>query len=380
MKAVETLKVQAIEIDRLVKIFNPRRPENETATPALLESIRREGLLVPLVVAPLPDGKFEILRGHCRYSALVYLHKEDPSRWGKIPCRVFEGNALEREIVRLDHDNSKPLDRAEFFVALIRETRIALASKGEKTDKAIQIELLCRHWHGYKVFSDLSNEELAAIESQLGYVEQAIDGEDRVMAERRRQRINAIVSQGQDALAKASTGFWQKLKGAAICPGLFGMFLSALHQSEPNWEEGEFSAFSEEEIVRLKRALVGCDLVGPRGTGKDTLIRKLLTAWNKGPNIYLLELETIAREYPIGIEKKNKPAMLSKKVIESLRDNTGSNAIKSLVDSILAGDENTARLVIQELDSLAIAKQFNPIDWQAILKEGERLARESLKG
>lgn len=62
----------------------------------LIESIEEQGLLDNLVVRPIVDGKYEILSGHRRYSALKEMGRE------KVPCQVKEDlNDVDAEILLL---------------------------------------------------------------------------------------------------------------------------------------------------------------------------------------------------------------------------------------------------------------------------------------
>ena len=47
----------------------PRKNFDETALAALVESIKKHGIITPLVVTPRPDGKYMIIAGERRYRA-----------------------------------------------------------------------------------------------------------------------------------------------------------------------------------------------------------------------------------------------------------------------------------------------------------------------
>lgn len=75
---------------------NPRnfypRPDNQ-ALAALMESIEANGLLEPPTVVPTEDGKYRLISGHSRMTALRLLAANKDAavadRFARIPCRVL---------------------------------------------------------------------------------------------------------------------------------------------------------------------------------------------------------------------------------------------------------------------------------------------------
>ena len=58
--------------------------EREAEIDRLKEDIRRRGLLQPLVVRPVGDGKYEVIAGFRRFLALRKLRSEDPERFKEL--------------------------------------------------------------------------------------------------------------------------------------------------------------------------------------------------------------------------------------------------------------------------------------------------------
>ena len=66
--------IRRIEINLLVPFENhPFMVRNGIEQEELLESIKENGLLEPITVRPLPDGKYEIISGHRRVEACKSL-------------------------------------------------------------------------------------------------------------------------------------------------------------------------------------------------------------------------------------------------------------------------------------------------------------------
>lgn len=95
---IEFISVDDIEASR----FNEFRDVSEDRITTIAESIRKIGLLNPIVVFKNSNGKYTIYGGHVRTAAWRYLISTDPSWPHSIPCRVFpapSGNT-EKEIER----------------------------------------------------------------------------------------------------------------------------------------------------------------------------------------------------------------------------------------------------------------------------------------
>jgi len=93
-------EVREIEISKIEEPKEALRSFiTKEALEELIDSIRREGLLQPIIVRPLGD-KFEIVAGHRRYLACKELG------WEKIPCIVKELSNEETLIARI-HENLK---------------------------------------------------------------------------------------------------------------------------------------------------------------------------------------------------------------------------------------------------------------------------------
>lgn len=90
-------KIENINIDLLIPFENhPFHERNGTEQTELLESIKTNGLLEPLIVRPFSDGKYEIISGHRRVNACKELGIQT------IPAIVKELNKDEAVIAMVD--------------------------------------------------------------------------------------------------------------------------------------------------------------------------------------------------------------------------------------------------------------------------------------
>ena len=75
-------------LEKIRENQNIRKNCNEEKILEMAESIKQKGLLQPITVVKADDGFYEIIFGHRRYKAIMYLHKLDPKKYFKIKCIV----------------------------------------------------------------------------------------------------------------------------------------------------------------------------------------------------------------------------------------------------------------------------------------------------
>ena len=117
--------VRMIPLKKIVKNnlnFYPALDEN--ALPALMDSIRANGLLEPLIVVPV-DDYYRLISGHNRFTAILRLQAETAAGWDKeVLCRVLP-----------------PMDEARELTAVIEANRQRVktpALLAEEADKLTQ--------------------------------------------------------------------------------------------------------------------------------------------------------------------------------------------------------------------------------------------------
>ena len=102
-------------------------PAEEEATRQLAASIQAVGLLQSLVVQPAPRGKFAVVAGERRYSALALLHDAGQiTQSYKVPCRVLPKDADTTEVSlaeNVERTEMDVLDEASAFFRIFSNGR-----------------------------------------------------------------------------------------------------------------------------------------------------------------------------------------------------------------------------------------------------------------
>jgi ParB/RepB/Spo0J family partition protein len=122
-----------VELDHLVESeTNPRK--HFTGIEELAESIKKVGLLVPLLVRTLPDGRYEIVAGHRRYRAAKLAGLSE------LPCEVRELTDVQTLEVQLteniQRDDLTPLEEADGYDALMKASGYTADQVAAKAGKS----------------------------------------------------------------------------------------------------------------------------------------------------------------------------------------------------------------------------------------------------
>jgi ParB family chromosome partitioning protein len=112
---VATLPVDLIQRGR----FQPRRDFNPESLQELADSIRAQGVVQPVVVRPLADGRYELIAGERRWRAaqMAELH-EIPAVVRDVPDQAAMAMAL---IENIQRDDLNPLEEATALQRLLDE-------------------------------------------------------------------------------------------------------------------------------------------------------------------------------------------------------------------------------------------------------------------
>ncbi|TVQ62073.1 MAG: ParB/RepB/Spo0J family partition protein [Phycisphaerales bacterium] len=110
--------------------FQPRREFNDESLSGLAESIRRSGLMQPIVVRPAPEGGYELIAGERRWRAA--------QRAGltRVPASVQDlGDAEAAEwavVENVQREDLNPIERGWAFRALAERFEMSHAEIGER--------------------------------------------------------------------------------------------------------------------------------------------------------------------------------------------------------------------------------------------------------
>lgn len=126
----------------------PRRSFDSDALKALVTSIKKNGVLQPLVVRPLSNDSYELVAGERRYRASKTAGLEE------IPCVVRElssNEAYEIALVEnLQREDLNPVDETEGILELLER----LLSKSQSEIKAMFYRATHKDRAGYNVIAD----------------------------------------------------------------------------------------------------------------------------------------------------------------------------------------------------------------------------------
>lgn len=126
---------QLLNIDSLVPgSFQPRKVFNEKSLDELAISIREEGILQPIIVRPLSDGKFEIIAGERRWRAAKLAELK------KVPAiirEICDQSALAFGILEnLQRENLNPVEEAQAYQKLIEDFSLTHEEIAAKVGKS----------------------------------------------------------------------------------------------------------------------------------------------------------------------------------------------------------------------------------------------------
>lgn len=139
----EKIEVEEINQDGLSKILiakieaNPKQPRvifNQAELEELMDSIKQNGILQPILVKPTEMGKYEIIAGERRWRAAKMLGMEE------IPAiikDIADHEALEIAIIEnIQRENLNPLEEAEAYQRLIEEHQYTQERMAEVVSKS----------------------------------------------------------------------------------------------------------------------------------------------------------------------------------------------------------------------------------------------------
>ncbi|MGB9886497.1 MAG: ParB N-terminal domain-containing protein [Moorellales bacterium] len=101
------------------------RPPGEEEIRELAESISRHGVMDPIGVRQVGEGKYEVISGHSRLKAIASLG------WKEAPCLVFQADDVEAELMLIDANlQSRNLSPMEIARAIRRKKELLGERRG----------------------------------------------------------------------------------------------------------------------------------------------------------------------------------------------------------------------------------------------------------
>ncbi len=136
-------QLQELELSAIVPSnYNPRKTFTDEDIAELAESIRVSGVIQPIRVRPVEDGKFEIICGERRYRA---SQKAGKNTIPAIVCRYADKEARETAVIEnLQRKDVLPLEEAEGYNELMKTgdyTVQSLAQVCGQSEKYIRVRL-----------------------------------------------------------------------------------------------------------------------------------------------------------------------------------------------------------------------------------------------
>jgi len=129
--------LKEVEYKELVENdYNPRKRFDDAEMVELTESIKKVGLLEPLVVRE-KNGKFEVVCGIRRYRALGHINNGD-----KIPCNVVKVNDYQARILSFrenkDRADFSPIEYGRFYLDTLKTKHPKLRMFPSKESKEVK--------------------------------------------------------------------------------------------------------------------------------------------------------------------------------------------------------------------------------------------------
>lgn len=240
--------------------------QDDSTIEELAASIREKGLLSPLTVRPLPDGRFEILVGQRRYLAckLVPL---DP-----VPCLVKQGlsdaDAISLSLIENVHRaDMHPIDKARALQALLAKYGSYDAVAKESACSVPTIRRYLKLLELPTVLQDrIGTADGPSGISALSRLASTFSGDDAVLAY---NEISGFTQRVQEEILKRSAGSLERLDELVeeAQEGVFDIRRCGAHsgcQLVNDIAQGRLSEVEFSDLV--KAAMFGGDRSAPRSS------------------------------------------------------------------------------------------------------------------
>ena len=133
---VENALEDGIDINLIIpNRYQPRQAFNESRLDDLVNSIKEKGILQPITVRELPEGKFEIVAGERRFRASKVVGLE------RMPAYILDVKSnedmLEMALIEnIQREDLNPLEEAEGYMILIEKYKLTQEIVSKRVGKS----------------------------------------------------------------------------------------------------------------------------------------------------------------------------------------------------------------------------------------------------
>ena len=119
-KTSVTASISSIPIDKIeANPFQPRKEFDETALEELSQSIKQQGVIAPVTVRQMPDGKYQLIAGERRIRASKMAGLKEVPAYVRV---ATDGQMMEMALVEnIQRENLNAMEVAFSYNALIEE-------------------------------------------------------------------------------------------------------------------------------------------------------------------------------------------------------------------------------------------------------------------
>lgn len=128
--AINTIPIAAIEANP----FQPRKEFDQEALDELAQSIRRQGVITPVTVRQMPDGKYQLIAGERRFRASQLAGLTEIPAYVRV---ATDGQMMEMALVEnIQRENLNAMEIAFSYNALLEECKLTHEQLSERVGKS----------------------------------------------------------------------------------------------------------------------------------------------------------------------------------------------------------------------------------------------------
>lgn len=134
-KSSVTAVISLIPVDKIeANPFQPRKEFDETALDELAQSIKQQGVITPVTVRQMPDGKYQLIAGERRIRASKLAGLKEVPAYVRV---ATDGQMMEMALVEnIQRENLNAMEVAFSYSALIEECSLTHEQLSERLGKS----------------------------------------------------------------------------------------------------------------------------------------------------------------------------------------------------------------------------------------------------